>query len=354
MMRPKSVFRPLSPISRDHGPRVTKSPIEPCTALTRPLGSTTSGLIGLDWGTSSLRAYWFDERGEVHATRHRPWGIRHLPAGGFDTALADIIDGWPSLPRLACGMVGSRLGWREVPYVDLPADASALARGVCSVRCADGAELHLVPGLRHAGAADVMRGEETQLVGALALRPELSHDSDWILPGTHSKWACMRAGVVTDFRTFLTGELFALLRHDSILGAGIRDGAESLPAFVRGVLAARDSASAGGLSRLFSARGLLLGGQLACAEVSDYLSGLLIGEELRANLAAGRLRPEQPPHLIGEATLCQRYRLAAESFHIHLPEPLLDATAHGLWLLACRIGLVPYGAPQAPKEMPSC
>ncbi|MDT4840559.1 2-keto-3-deoxy-galactonokinase [compost metagenome] len=343
-----------------HGPRVTAQPsVEPCTdASERAAGdmrkASLGGLIGLDWGTSSLRAYWFDERGQVRATRNRPWGVRHLPVGGFDAALADISQGWPSLPRLACGMVGSRQGWLEVPYVDLQTVADALASGVCCLRCADGDELHLVPGLRHAGAADVMRGEETQIVGALTLQPELAHDSDWILPGTHSKWACVRDGVITDFRTFLTGELFALLRQHSILGAGSSDGTESPQAFERGVVAARDSAAAGAFSRLFSARGLLLEGELAGTEVPDYLSGLLIGEEFRANLAVGRLRPERPPQLIGEVALCQRYRHAAGLFDIHLPEPLLDATAHGLWHLACRTGLIPAGAPLAPKETPAC
>ncbi|WP_271409143.1 2-dehydro-3-deoxygalactonokinase [Pseudomonas sp. Q1-7] len=312
------------------------------------------GLIGLDWGTSSLRAYRFDANGQVCATRQRPWGIRQLPAGGFEAALTQITEGWPALPRLACGMVGSRQGWREVAYVKLPADAATLARGVVHVRCADGGELHVVPGLRNAGIADLMRGEETQIIGALALRPELAGECDWLLPGTHSKWASVRNGVITDFRTFLTGELYALLCRHSTLGTGISHEPVDPQAFARGVLAARDSGAAGISGRLFSARALLLEGEIAGGDVSAYLSGLLIGEELRANLAAGRLRPGLPPQLIGEADLCQRYRQAAALFDLHLPEPLLDASARGLWLLACATGLIPIAAPQAPKETPSC
>src|SRR5690242_424805 len=96
------------------------------------------GLIGLDWGTTSLRAFRLDGAGRIAETRARPWGIRHLPDGGCDAALADITAGWPALPRLACGMVGSRGGWHEVPYLDLPADVVRLGDTLVSLRAADG------------------------------------------------------------------------------------------------------------------------------------------------------------------------------------------------------------------------
>lgn len=313
-----------------------------------------SGLIGLDWGTSSLRAYWLDEAGEIRETRARPWGIRHLPDGGFDAALIDIIAGWPRLPRLACGMVGSRQGWQEVPYMDLPADTTQLGSAVRSLRAKDGLDVHIVPGLRNPQGPDVMRGEETQLLGALALRPALTLDSSWILPGTHSKWARVRDGAVIDFCTLMTGELFALLRQHSILCAGSGDAAVDPDAFARGVIAARDSGSAGAFSRLFSARALMLDGALAPDAVPEYLSGLLIGEELRSSLASNRFRHDAPLQLIGDAALCARYRLAASHFDIDLAEPLLDAAAHGLWQIACHIGLVSAGSSTTPKEASSC
>ncbi|MFK2878371.1 2-dehydro-3-deoxygalactonokinase [Rhodanobacter hydrolyticus] len=300
-----------------------------------------SGLIALDWGTSSLRAFRFDGMGQLDETRMRPWGIRHLPEGGYDTALADITAGWPVLPRLACGMVGSRNGWREMPYLDLPASASQLAKAIGAVRAADGMDVHLIPGLRDPHGPDVMRGEETQLIGALELHPELAATSTVILPGTHSKWAAVRDGVVTGFRTQMTGELFAMLRQHSILGATGAEAANDAEAFERGVGMARDSGAAGALSRLFSARALMLDGALAPASVPDYLSGLLIGEEFRAALADGLACRDTPLQLIGEAALCERYRRAAAQFDITLPPPIADAAARGLWQLAMQAGLVP-------------
>ncbi|MEW9624613.1 2-dehydro-3-deoxygalactonokinase [Rhodanobacter geophilus] len=299
-----------------------------------------SGLIALDWGTSSLRAFRFDDTGRLAETRARPWGIRHLPEGGCDAALAGIAAGWPALPRLACGMVGSRNGWREMAYLDLPADAAQLGKALGSVRAADGMDVHLVPGLRDPHGPDVMRGEETQLFGALARRPELAAASTFILPGTHSKWAVVRDGAVRGFRTLMTGELFAVLRQHSILGATGAEAADDAAAFARGVAAARDSGGAGAFSRLFSTRALMLDGALAPASAPDYLSGLLIGEEFRAALADGLARRDTRLQLIGEAALCERYRRAAALFDIELPAPIEDAAAHGLWRLATQAGLV--------------
>ncbi|OOG64045.1 2-keto-3-deoxy-galactonokinase [Rhodanobacter sp. B04] len=313
-----------------------------------------SGLIGLDWGTSSLRAYWFDAAGEIRGTRARPWGIRHLPEGGFDAALADITEGWPRLPRLACGMVGSRHGWLEVPYMDLPAETAQLGGAVRSLRAKDGLDVHIVPGLRNPQGPDVMRGEETQLLGALALRPALIPDSTWILPGTHSKWARVRDGAVTDFCTLMTGELFALLRQHSILCAGSGDAAVDPDAFARGVIAARDSGSAGAFTLLFSARALMLDNALAPDAVPEYLSGLLIGEEMRSSVASNRFRHDAPLQLIGDAALSARYRLAASHFDLELAEPVVDAAAHGLWQIACNIGLVSAGSSTASEETSAC
>jgi len=308
-----------------------------------------SGLIALDWGTSSLRAYRLDDAGKVVDTRSRPWGVRSLPQGGFDAALADITAGWPSLPRIACGMAGSRNGWLEVPYVDLPADIGKLGASLRKVRAADGLDVHIVPGLRNPTGPDVMRGEETQILGAVALEPLLAHRSHWILPGTHSKWATVDGGAVVDFRTQMTGELFSLLWNHSILGTGVDDAASS-QAFDRGVEAAYDSGAQGALSRLFSARALMLEGELLTGEVHEYLSGLLIGEEFRSALADHRFHTDEPFQLIGEPALCDRYRRTASRFGVALREPVADAAAHGLWQLAGRIGLVP----SALKESTSC
>lgn len=164
--------------------------------------SATPQLIGLDWGTSSLRAYLLGSGGELLDGRTSRQGIQHLPAGGFAEAFRDIAGEWsvrfPELPILAAGMVGSRNNWHEVPYVPCPADTTAVARALRPFASECGT-IHLVPGLsQHGTLPDVMRGEETQIVGALAQHPELTEESLVVLPGTHCKWATVRAGRVTD------------------------------------------------------------------------------------------------------------------------------------------------------------
>lgn len=301
-------------------------------------------LIGLDWGTTRLRAMLFDGDGAVHETRSSDWGIRQLPEGGFEAALASICAGWPNAPVLAAGMVGSRQGWREVGYVDTPADIDALVAGIVDVRSADGRHVGIIPGVRDAANADVMRGEETQVIGAMALRPELNGESRLLLPGTHSKWIEVRGGRIVRLATMMTGELYALLRQHSILGAGMPPGAGetlNVAAFDAGVRAARDSAAAGALTRLFSARALMLAGELAPDAVPDYLSGLLIGEELRAGVAAGWWHSEVTPLLAGDEALCARYRHAMTSFNLPQPDTLTYASARGLWQIgraAARVG----------------
>lgn len=303
-------------------------------------------LIALDWGTSSLRAYLLGDGGQVLATLHRPWGIQHTPDGDFARAYAELVGDWcqkwPGLPALACGMIGSRQGWREVPYARCPATANDLVDGLLALDTACGT-LHLVPGVLDASALpNVIRGEETQVFGALQLAPELCDNALLVLPGTHSKWVTVRDGAISHFATHMTGELFAVLRDHSILGRPAREqGSErSDDAFYRGLDAARDSAAEGVSARLFSTRSLLLTGRLTAAESLDYLSGLLIGEELRSVLAGlvGGVCP--PLVLIGDAQLCERYRLALLRFGVTSVRTLENAGVAGLWHLAGAAGLV--------------
>jgi 2-dehydro-3-deoxygalactonokinase len=294
-----------------------------------------SGLIALDWGTSSLRAIRMDADGTVLETRRQPWGIRQLPDSGFAGALEAVTQGWPALIRIASGMIGSRSGWREVAYLDLPAGGDELAGAL------DTAEgLTIVPGLRNPRGPDVMRGEETQIVGLMALHPAAA-DATVLLPGTHSKWVSLRQGRVVDFCTLMTGELFALLRQHSILAAGVDAGAafDDGDAFLDGVRQAHDSGAAGVLSRLFATRARMLDGDLQPASIPDYLSGLLIGEEFRSMRADRRMPTDQPLWLIGDAALCARYRLAAAECSIALAPAVDDTAAAGLWWLARAAGL---------------
>ncbi|GAB2590841.1 2-dehydro-3-deoxygalactonokinase [Dyella jejuensis] len=299
-------------------------------------------LIGLDWGTSSLRAYLYAAGGNVVASRQHAWGIRQLPQGGFPAALCAITSGWPPCTVIAAGMVGSRQGWREVPYVGVPADSAAIARGMLRVDACTSHALWIAPGLCRNDPADVMRGEETQIIGALAQRPDLA-SAYFVLPGTHSKWAAVRDGRIVAFDTVMTGELYALLMKHSILGAGMP--AEStLPfpndAFARGLRTARDSGAAGVFSRLFSTRARMLSGQLAADEVADFLSALLIGEEFRIAQLRDGDAGMAPLYLIGEPSLCQRYATAAVYFGYAAPTIVDDAAAQGLWQLAAAAGLL--------------
>ncbi|HEU0276594.1 MAG TPA: 2-dehydro-3-deoxygalactonokinase [Rhodanobacteraceae bacterium] len=298
-------------------------------------------MLGIDWGTSNLRAMRYDANGRVLETRERPWGIRRLPEGGFQAALTDIAAGWPKAYMIACGMVGSRQGWREVAYVDAPAGIASLRAGVMKLDTADGRALSIVPGVRDGVGPDVMRGEETQVFGALAGHPELAARAQLILPGTHSKWVDVVDGRITHFRTVMTGELYAVLSQHSILAASlpaaVTEGVGD--AFEAGVRAARESGGGGALTRLFSVRVLQLEARLAPAEVPGYLSGLLIGEEWRALLASGWLRSDAPLVLVGDAAQCNRYRRAAVAFDLDPPRSVADASAAGLWRIGAAMAV---------------
>jgi 2-dehydro-3-deoxygalactonokinase len=313
--------------------------------------SAAPRLIGLDWGTSFLRSYLLASDGTVVERRCRPWGIQHLPEGGYVEAFhgvaGDWRERWPDLPVLAAGMVGSRQGWREVPYVECPADPAAIAARIIHFDT-DCGPVHLAPGIAQTGGSpDVMRGEETQIVGAMVREPGLAADSVLVLPGTHCKWARIRGGRIERFTTYLTGELFAMLRDHSIIGRPARDARTDAPAstacgaaFVRGVRTARDSGAEGIAGKLFTTRSLYLAGELAVADTLDYLSGLLVGEELRSVLAG--LGPAGCPQcvLLGEPALCGRYREALEEFGIEQARMLEDTGPAGLWQIALAAGLV--------------
>lgn len=299
---------------------------------------TASRLIALDWGSTRLRAFLLGAGGEVLATRQSDAGAATLQgAEAYAGALGALVGDWraqhPALKLLACGMVGSQYGWREAPYVRCSADAAALAGRVLKLDEA----LSIIPGLvDDAARPDVMRGEETQIVGALALHPELADDACLVLPGTHSKWARVKAGRVTGFATHMTGELFALLRQHSVLARLMpADGSSpaSPEAFLQGVDAARDG---GGLAhQLFAVRTLGLFNKLGAEQLPDYLSGLLIGHEIASEPAGTAMRLA----LIGDPALCARYAQALR--HLGRPEPLrLDNTAPaGLWALAQTLNL---------------
>ena len=171
--------------------------------------------IALDWGTSNLRAYAM-QGATVLARANSDAGMSKLDPAGFEPALRDLIDPWchEGLGAIiACGMVGSRQGWAEAPYRAVP--CAPIAQGMTRITMQDGQPVHILSGLSQATPPDVMRGEETQIAGFLSLNPQW--DGVLCLPGTHTKWVHLSAGEVVSFQTFMTGEIFALLKDVSVL-----------------------------------------------------------------------------------------------------------------------------------------
>jgi len=291
-------------------------------------------MIGVDWGTSALRAYRIGQDGAVLDRLDQPRGIMTVEPGGFGLVLGAVVGPWLAAGEtrvLLCGMVGSRQGWVEAPYLPCPAGAAELARATLPLDFA-GAEARLVPGLTSGdahGVPDVMRGEETKLV-ALAAR---FGTALVCLPGTHSKWARIEAGRVTGFTTHMTGEVFAALSQHTILARTSVAGPDMPGAFARGV--ARAGEAGGLLHHVFGARTLHLMGRLADSETRSYLSGLLIGHEVASALAeTGATQVE----LAGAAGLAKLYdtalRLHGVTVRMHDP----DLVAAGLHAFGRSLG----------------
>ncbi len=294
-------------------------------------------LIGIDWGTTALRAWKIAADGAVLDARRADLGILRVPGGDFAAAFAQVVGDWHELglPTLMSGMIGSRQGWVEAPYVQCPADSAALAGQLAAVPGIE--RVWIVPGLslKDGERRDVMRGEETQIAGAVGDGSALV-----VLPGTHSKWVTVVDGGVVDFATFMTGELFDVLVRHSILGRLMEGNAGDDTGFVRGVTAARDGA--GGLSAaLFSVRTLGLFGDMPAEALSDYLSGLLIGHELREALSRFSAR-----HLlvIGSSGLLRRYHTALDLYGIEAQSADENAAVKGLVAIARRAGLMETSA----------
>lgn len=304
-------------------------------------------LIGVDWGSTCLRVFLIGGYGEVLATRTSAQGSSSMngSAWAYEQSLEQLAGDWlqdyPECQVLACGMVGSKHGWLEVPYVACPADVQALATRVMTVKGVDQRRFEIVPGVAYRpelGAPDVMRGEETQIVGALSLRPEASQRSCIILPGTHSKWVQIAQGKVTAFATHMTGEMYAILRQHSVLGRlmpGQQDALDPI-AFLRGVEEARQGMYQGLNHQLFAVRTFGLMEMMPATSLADYLSGLLIGHEIQAGLgwrlAAGL--DSAPLILVGDPVLCGHYAQALSHCGVGSVSILSNTAPVGLWSIA--------------------
>ena len=283
-------------------------------------------MIAVDWGTSSFRAFRLDAAGGVLDRTSSALGILHVPRGDFAAVLRDQVGGWLAAGEseiLLCGMVGSRQGWVEAPYLPCPAGPSEIVAALVTVPF-ENARVRLVPGLSDAdesGVPEVMRGEETQLLGVMET------DGLACLPGSHSKWAKIEGGRIVSFRTYLSGEAFAALRAGTILGRMMIDAPSDHGAFAEGV--ARSGASGHVLHHLFGVRTRGLFGTLADTASASYLSGLLIGHEIRAALpAGGRVC------LIGAASLTALYATAISACGGTAEIMDEDAAARGLARIA--------------------
>ena len=287
-------------------------------------------LVAIDWGTSSLRGARLDAQAGVLEERAFARGILSVAAGGFAAVFDELFGDWmqpPGTLALIAGMAGSRQGWIEVPYRACPAGLADVAQALAWV--APG-RIAIVPGLscERAGVPDVMRGEETQVFGALKL---LGIDAGTlVLPGTHSKWVRVEAGRVVDFTTLMTGEFYALLRRHSILARTLPDddGGFDTPAFDAGI--AHALRSPGLLQSAFSARTLALFERQPLAQRPSYLSGLVIGEELRTRALRGGERVV----VIGADALTQRYVRALATLGVHVTAVGAPAAWRGLFEMA--------------------
>ena len=266
--------------------------------------------IAVDWGTTNRRAYRITGHGNCDAEFEDDRGILAVPKGKFASAVAEIRTRLGDLPLLLAGMVGSRGGWVEAPYVPCPAGLDQVAARLTWVE--DG-RTAIVPGLSIVGEdnADVMRGEEVQLFGAVAagLVPATSFVCH---PGTHNKWVSLDDGRITAFRTVMTGELFSLLRERGVLADMIGDEVSPGDAFRAGV----EQGLGGGTltAKLFTVRARILLGQRERGDAASFTSGLLIGADVRHGLAAAR---GVQPIVMGRPELTRLYAAAlAQAGHV--------------------------------------
>ena len=278
-------------------------------------------LIGVDWGTTSLRCYLITAQGGILDRKSSADGIMNVANGRFGDVLAAMVGGWIAehgdLPITMSGMIGSRQGWCEAPYVHCPAGLDDLWSSRVTLHHPGLPQISLIAGVdtRHDEAIpDVMRGEETQIFGALT---QLATDQAvFVLPGTHAKWVIVRDGTITDFRTYMTGEVFSALKDHTILGRLITGATHCDAAFRQGVAASAGDMPGDLLSTIFSARSLALFDRLPGGAVESYLSGLLIGAEIASAARWTGGTAELPLHILAGSILAERYGTACDCLQI--------------------------------------
>jgi 2-dehydro-3-deoxygalactonokinase len=292
--------------------------------------------VAVDWGTSSFRLWLVDQAGDVLGERRSHEGMMAAGKLGFPAVLQshlEAVGAPPGLPVVICGMAGARQGWVEAGYVDTPARLASVLEHAVPVPGQD-RDIRILPGIaqRDPKAPDVMRGEETQLLGALGVGA--ANDATVCMPGTHSKWVRVNGGAVERFATFMTGELFGAVTRETILSHAVAgaDEAEDTDAFSSAVIAAFEwPAFAANL--LFQVRSgqLLYGGKPSSAR--EKISGTLIGLELAGGLA-GEI-PKTGITLIASGRLQRLYQLAFKTVSVPVRSiGAEDAVRRGLSMAA--------------------
>ncbi len=283
-------------------------------------------IIGINWGSSNLRAYLIAPDGRLIDTHEEPAGVATLSREGMVVAADSIRARWPKAAHAyAAGMIGSNVGWVDAGYVDCPAGAEAVARQLVATRIGR-LELQIVPGMACVravdGAPDVMRGEETELLGLLS-GGAVGADAIVALPGTHTKWIQLRGGRVESFMTAMSGELFDRLAGGGLLASVLEGPGGVGPAFLEGVrVGAKGALGLGAL--LFGVRARVIRGVLARADSSSYLRGVLVGAEvadagaLFSAIGDGGAGAGQRPALpvVGSGPVVALYQAALEELGI--------------------------------------
>ena len=299
-----------------------------------------ASLIGIDWGTTTFRAYLYDQSSSSVDSISSAAGIMQEGKPGFEDILYDQIGSWlaryPTIPIIASGMITSKQGWVETPYLPCPASLEDLAKTLTRYRLREGRDIYFVAGLSQLQpTANIMRGEETQMAGLASSVPMLA-----VLPGTHSKWIWMQGESVSHFATFITGELYRALTEHTILGRLITEGRDA-NSFHLGVEEGFSTDSGGGgiLSQLFGARAKPILQLMKPDSVGDYISGLLLGTEIKEAVALG-VGADTQPLLCGASMLVERYQTALQICGFKPSAADQDSASTGLYRIAGEAGLI--------------
>lgn len=293
-----------------------------------------ANFIAIDWGTSSCRAYLIDDSGDILQKSVSERGILAVEDGAFELSLeaqlSEFTGVLPETPIIAAGMITSRQGWCETPYISCPASAGDLAENLTAHESSRFGTIWFVPGVNQLlPEPDIMRGEESQLAGV-----DAAEDVVTIMPGTHSKWVEVKDQTIVRFKTFMTGELYAIVMKHSILGS-TSGSSWSDDAFKKGVRKGFSLSESGSglLSGLFQVRVETILGLESATDSSSRVSGLLIGSEIAEAVRSG-FNKVQKKLIIGEARLVEIYQMALLECGIESAFAPEDVSACGLYRIA--------------------